>query len=92
LSFDAAIFGTLAGLFGALMLFYGVLGIVWLIKEWRRWKFLDGEDVFEVGMLLLIGAVSAFVAFRWLRFAIKGGRATGGYQPQEWTGPPGRSL
>lgn len=72
LSVVAAVFGTFAGLFGALMLFYGVGGVIWLMGEWKRWKFLDGGDVFEVVMFLLIGLVSSYVSVRWLRASIKG--------------------
>ncbi|HEV8274839.1 MAG TPA: hypothetical protein VGQ26_03975, partial [Streptosporangiaceae bacterium] len=32
----AAVLGALVGLFGALMLFCGVAGIVWLVRDWRR--------------------------------------------------------
>ena len=65
----AAIVGTVAGLFGALMLFYGVGGIVWLVRDWRR---VDGEDVFAVAMFNVVGGLSAFFAVRWIRSALKG--------------------
>lgn len=75
----AAAFSILGGLFGALMLLWGVTGIVWLVGEWKRWKFLDGSDIFGVALCLLIGAVSAVFSVRWLRWSIKGAdRATRG--------------
>ena len=71
----AAVLGTLAGLFGALMLFYGVVGIFWLVRDRRR---IDGEDVFEVAMFNIIGALSAYFAIRWIRSAIKDSGGTHG--------------
>ena len=71
----AAVLGTVAGLFGALMLFYGVAGIFWLVRDRRR---VDGEDVFEVAMFNIIGGLSAFFAIRWIRSAIKGSGGTAG--------------
>ena len=71
----AAVLRTVAGLFGALMLFYGVAGIFWLVRDRRR---VDGEDVFEVAMFNIIGGLSAFVAIRWIRSAIKGSGGTAG--------------
>jgi len=71
----AAILGTIAALFGAVMLFYGIDGIIWLVRDWKR---VDGEDVFSVVIWNLIGALAAFFAFRWIRSAIRGlGSAAG---------------
>jgi hypothetical protein len=50
------------------MLFYGVVGIVGLAREWNQ---TDGEDVFAVAMFNMIGAISMVFAFRWIRSAIR---------------------
>jgi hypothetical protein len=70
----AAVLGTVAVLFGILMLYYGVSGIVWLTGHWIVGDGMggDGLDVFAGAVLNAIGALSAFFAVRWIRFAIKG--------------------
>jgi hypothetical protein len=49
----AVLLGIISGLFGAFMLYYGIPGIPWLIRDWD--KGLDGGDVFSVVMVNLIG-------------------------------------
>lgn len=63
-----AVLGTVAGLFGALMLFYGVGAILGVLRDRRR---LDAEDLFEVVMINVIGGLSAAFAVRWIRSAVK---------------------
>jgi hypothetical protein len=70
----AVVAGVVVGLFGAIVLFYGIGGVYWLFRDRRR---ADGEDVFEVALINLIGAVCAFFAWRWVRFAIRDSGAAG---------------
>lgn len=61
--------GVCAGLFGALMLFYGIPGIVYVFTRSNSRDFAG--DLFELVMFLLIGVVSLYVSFRWCR-AVRG--------------------
>lgn len=61
----AIIAGTLVGLFGSLMLVYGIVGSIFVI---HRWKKADGEDVFEVAVILFIGVLCICAACRWFEF------------------------
>ena len=61
--------GACAGLFGSLMLFYGIPGIVYVFTRSNSRDFAG--DLFMVVMFLLIGIVSLYVAFRWCR-AVRG--------------------
>ena len=60
--------GTIAGILGVGMLYYGISGIVWLVSDW---KVSDGGDVFGVAICNIIGAMSASFAVRWIRSALK---------------------
>lgn len=60
--------GILAGLFGALMLFYGIDGVIWVLTRKNNARYF-AEDSFAVMLFVLIGAVCAFVAVRWCRAA-----------------------
>ena len=59
------VLGVCAGLFGGLMLFYGIPGIVYVFTRSNSRDF--GGDLFEVVMFVLIGIVSLYVAVRWCR-------------------------
>jgi hypothetical protein len=65
----AIVFGVMAGLFGALMLFYGVEGIVWLVRDWKR---VDDQDVVDVVVWNIIGLVCAYAAWRWIAGGARG--------------------
>ena len=64
----STVLGTIAGVFGVGMLYYGISGIVWLVSDWKR---TDGGDVFGVAICNVIGAMSAFFAVRWIRSALR---------------------
>jgi hypothetical protein len=51
------------------MLFCGVAGIIWLVRDWRH---ADGQDICGVVMFNLIGGLCVFFAIRWVRSAVKG--------------------
>ncbi len=69
MSLVAGVFSILAGLVGAFMLFYGVVGIIWLARDGTS---ADRQDVFAVSMANVIGVICAVFAIRWMRSAIKG--------------------
>jgi uncharacterized membrane protein HdeD (DUF308 family) len=64
-----AALGVCAGLFGALMLFYGIPGIVYVFTRSNSRDFAG--DLFEVVTFLLIGILSLYAAMRWCR-AVRG--------------------
>ena len=63
------ILGVCAGLFGAVMLFYAIPGVVYVFTRSNRGDFAG--DLFEVVMFLVIGAFCLYVAIRWCR-AVRG--------------------
>jgi hypothetical protein len=72
----ALLLGIISGLFGAFMLYYGIPGIPWLIRDWD--KGLDGGDVFSVVMVNLIGVFCCAVAVRWIWCALRRPGGTAG--------------
>ena len=64
----AAVFGVIAGLFGGIMLLYGIGGAIALTRTTRR---VDGEDVFAVSMFILIGTLCEFFAARSVWAAVR---------------------
>jgi hypothetical protein len=58
-----AILGMAAGMFGALMLFYGIPGIIYVFARDNRADFPG--DLFEAAMFLIIGSFCLAVAIRW---------------------------
>ena len=61
------ILGMIAGGFGGLMLFYGVIGIVYIFTRSLRADFAG--DLFGVIMFLIIGSFCLAVSIRWCRAA-----------------------
>jgi hypothetical protein len=62
-----ALLGGGAGLFGALMLFFGITGIPYVFGRNNSIDFPG--DVFGLVMFLLIGSICVCVAIRWCRAA-----------------------
>ena len=62
------VLGIASGAFSVVMLFYGIGGLIYLIRHPTQ---ADGEDWFEVSMFAFIGHFCAFVAIRWFRAALK---------------------
>lgn len=72
----AVLLGILSGLFGVFMLYYGIPGIAWLIRDWHNG--VDGGDVFSVAMFNLVGLFCCAVALRWIWPASRRRRGTAG--------------
>ena len=74
----AIICGVLAGLFGAVMLIYGVIAAVGMARSPKRF---DAEDVWMMIVWNLIGVVSVGFALRWLTSARSAGGGAGADNP-----------
>ena len=66
----ACVLGVPIGLFGVLMLAYGAIGVLYVIRH-DFIRHLGGantaDDCFEAAMFLITGAVCVFVSIRWIR-------------------------
>lgn len=62
---SAGVAGGFAAVLAAVMLFYGIGAAIFMAFASRRR--VDAQDIFVVVMFVLIGAIAAYFAFRWLR-------------------------
>ena len=60
-----------SGLFGLLMLIFGVPYLVDVLPKGNRLSPAFGEDVFESVMFIIIGLFCIYVAVRWIRSSVK---------------------
>jgi hypothetical protein len=67
LGITVALLATVSGLFGGVMLFYGIRAIPFVFSHRNRNSVSFGGDVFELAMFLGIGVFCLYVAVRWYR-------------------------
>lgn len=72
--------GGVAALIAVFFLPTGVLGVVFVVRNWRNLSDLGGH-LLIVGLIACVGVIAALVSVRWLRTWFRGSRRADGRKP-----------
>ena len=62
---------VIVGLFGGVLLYFGLPGLVHVLRKGNRSSPAFAGDVFETAMFVIIGVFCVAVAIRWVRSMVR---------------------